>query len=235
MLPIATSLLAALLGHSCPTLSPNDPPPCAASNVPGCLPGYRLVHDTSGRPFYVCTSGVISAVQPLSQPLASTPSRSEVVATPAEVDSRGHVGLVLTPGVTSFPAHNGFDKAEEALQLALEFRGSEGGGRVRLTGEWASIGKIAEVSFKYVFLEEVFFRPWLAIGLGVASVNPDRDARASGSGSVGLDLYVSRDFFLTGELKGRVFTKGTEGPAHGLHISHHKQLSFFGGMGFYFF
>ena len=214
MLPVATSVLAALLGQSCPPPSLNDPPPCVVANVPGCLPGYGVLYDGSGRAQYVCTSSV---------------------APPTPVESRGHVGLVLTPGVTSFPAHNGFDKSEEAFQLALEFRGSEGGGRVRLTGEWASIGKIAELSFKYVFLEEVFFRPWLAIGLGVASVNPDKDVRASGSGSVGVDLYVTRDFFLTGELKGRVFTEGTQGSAHGLHISNQKQLSFLGGMGFYFF
>jgi hypothetical protein len=52
---------------------------------------------------------------------------------------------------------------------------------------------------------------------------------------VGLDLYISRDFFLTGELKGRVFTAGTEGPAHGLAISDRKQMSFLAGIGFFFF
>jgi hypothetical protein len=119
--------------------------------------------------------------------------------------------------------------------VALEFRGSEGGARMRFTGEWLSFGKIGEISFKYDFLEGFFFRPWLGIGVGIASINPNPDVRASASGSVGLDLYISRDFFLTGELKGRVFTAGTEGPAHGLAISDRKQMSFLAGSGFFFF
>jgi hypothetical protein len=237
MLPLATSLLAALLGQTCPTPSPYDPPPCAAAKVPGCLPGYRPQLDQSGRLVYVCNSAPLPApVQPAPQAVVPTPSPPAVAATPTPpVEERGHVGLVLMPGVSSYPSNHGLDGSKAGAQVALEFRGSEGGARVRLTGEWVSFGKIGELSFKYVFLEGVPFRPWLGIGVGIASINPNPDVRASASGSVGVDLYISRDFFLTSELKGRVFTQGTEGPAHGLAISDWKQLSFHAGMGFYFF
>ena len=235
MLPLATSILAALLGQSCPTPSPYDPPPCAAAKVPGCLPGYRPQFDRSGRVFYVCNSYAPppASVQPASQNVVSTPAVR--AAPPSPVERRGHVGLVLMPGVSAYPRYQGFDGSKAEGQVALEFRGSEGGARMRFTGEWVSFGKIGEISFKYDFLEGFFFRPWLGIGVGIASINPNPDVRASASGSVGLDLYISRDFFLTGELKGRVFTAGTEGPAHGLALSDRKQMSFLAGMGFYFF
>jgi hypothetical protein len=139
------------------------------------------------------------------------------------------------PGVAAFPTYRTFDEAKPEAQVALEFRGSEGGGRVRLTAEYTSFGKIGELSFKYDFFEGFFFRPWLAIGLGISSINPSPAVRASASASGGVDLYITRDFFLTGELKGRVFNEGTEGPAHALAISDQKQVSLFAGMGFYFF
>ena len=97
------------------------------------------------------------------------------------------------------------------------------------------VKEIGELSFKYDFFEGFFFRPWLAIGLGISSINPSPAVRASASASGGVDLYITRDFFLTGELKGRVFNEGTEGPAHALAISDQKQVSLFAGMGFYFF
>ncbi len=244
MLPLTTPLLAALLGQACPTPSPYDPPPCAAAKVPGCLPGYRPQYDRSGRLFYVCNNVQPRAafqspppsLQPASQASLTPTAPPELAATPPPPPSdRGHVGLVFMPGVSSFPTYHGFGGTKAEGQIALEFRGSEGGGRVRLTGEYTSFGKIGELSFKYDFLEGFFFRPWLAVGLGVASINPDPAVRASGSAAAGVDLYISRDFFLTGELKGRVFTEGTQGAAHGLAISDRRQISLLGGMGFYFF
>jgi hypothetical protein len=159
-----------------------------------------------------------------------------VAATPTPpVESRGHVGLVFMPGVAAFPTYRGPDNTKPEAQIALEFRGSEGGGRVRLTGEYASSGRIGELSFKYDFFDGFFFRPYLAVGLGVASINPNPGLRATGSAAAGVDLYISRDFFLTGELKGRLFSEGTEGPAHGLVVSDRTQVSFLAGIGFYVF
>jgi len=241
MLPLAFQLLPVLLGQACPTPSPYDPPPCAASRVPGCLPGYRPQWDRSGRLFYVCNGQSVqpqAAVQtPLAAPMpVSVTEPPAVAAKPPPTESRGHVGLVLMPGVSAFPASDrGLQTSKPEAQVALEFRGSEGGGRVRLVGEWTSFGKIGELSFKYNFFDDFFFRPWLAIGVGIASINPDASIRAAGSASFGLDLFLSRDFFLTGELKGRAFAVGTNGPAHGLAISDWRQVSLLGGMGFYFF
>jgi hypothetical protein len=71
--------------------------------------------------------------------------------------------------------------------------------------------------------------------VGVASINPDPELRAAGSGSAGIDLYLARDFFLTGEVKRRLFMAGTKGDAHGLVVAEEKQTSLLVGMGFYFF
>ena len=139
------------------------------------------------------------------------------------------------PGVAAFPSYHGLGGTKAEGQIALEFRGSEGGGRVRLTAEYASFGKIGEISFKYDFFDGFFFRPFLAVGLGVASINPDAEIRAAGSASVGLDLYLGRNFFLTGELKERMFMQGTDGSAHGLVTSDRRQTALLAGMGFYFF
>ena len=54
-------------------------------------------------------------------------------------------------------------------------------------------------------------------------------------GSAGIDLYLARDFFLTGEVKRRLFMAGTQGDAHGLVVAEEKQTSLLVGMGFYFF
>jgi hypothetical protein len=50
-----------------------------------------------------------------------------------------------------------------------------------------------------------------------------------------VDLYISRDFFLTSELKETLFTNGTNGSAHGLVVNYNRQASFLAGLGFYFF
>jgi hypothetical protein len=52
---LAPVLLALSLGQGCPEpLRPSDPPPCAAMNVAGCLPGYVASRDERGRRIYVC-------------------------------------------------------------------------------------------------------------------------------------------------------------------------------------
>ena len=151
------------------------------------------------------------------------------------LEDRGHVALVFTPGVSSFPRYTNIHETKPEGQIALEFRGNDGGMRFRLAGEYTSFGKLGEASFKYDFFDGFFFRPFLAIGIGIASINPDAEIRAAGSASVGLDLYLGRNFFLTGELKERMFMQGTDGSAHGLVTSDRRQTALLAGMGFYFF
>jgi len=139
------------------------------------------------------------------------------------------------PGVSAYPTYTRFERAKAEGQIALEFRATEGGGRVRIAGEYTSFGRIGELSFKYDLFDGFFFRPFLSVGVGVASINPDPELRAAGSGSAGIDLYLGRDFFLTGELKRRFFMAGTQGEAHGLVVAREKQTSLLVGMGFYLF
>ncbi len=249
MLPLASFLLAALLGQASPTLS--DPPPCAAANVPGCLPGYLARYDRWGRLVYVRDPDY---VPPLARsgptPLATARSQVAVAASwaypnaprarpaaqpEAAPEGRGHVGVVFMPGVSAYPTYTRFERAKAEGQIALEFRATEGGGRVRIAGEYTSFGRIGELSFKYDLFDGFFFRPFLSVGVGVASINPDPELRAAGSGSAGIDLYLGRDFFLTGELKRRFFMAGTQGEAHGLVVAREKQTSLLVGMGFYLF
>jgi hypothetical protein len=265
MLPVASFLLAALLGQS--SLPNADPPPCVATQVPGCVPGYVLKSNLWGVAVYVRDPNY---VPPLAQsgpaPLRTVPSEIQFVASnnrpaawaypiqgyaplpprtaqPAQVaepaqrpaEDRANVGLVFMPGVTTFPTYTKFDQGKGSAQVALEFRGNEGGFRVRLLGEYTAFGKIGELSLKYDLFDGFFFRPFLAVGGGVASINPDAQVRASASASAGIDLYLGRDFFLSGEAKRRMFMAGTQGDAHGLVVSPEKQTSFLFGMGFYLF
>lgn len=233
-------LLALSLGQACPPpSSPRDPPPCAVADAPGCLPGYRPRLDPWGRVIYACDRNYLPP--PGEAPVAPASARALAIAAPPEAraaaapEGRGHVGVVFMPGVSAFPSFTRLDETKAQGQIALEFRGTEGGGRVRLVGDYTSFGRIGELSVKYDFLDGFFLRPFLALGLGIASINPDPGVRASASASAGVDLYLSRDFFLTGELRGRVFTEGTSGPAHGLAISDRRQTSLLAGMGFYAF
>jgi len=248
MLPLALVVLGAALGQADAYAagSPSDPPPCAAANVPGCLPGYKAKIDRYGRLVYARDPAYYPPPAPQQYPQYSQPASWPYPTYPAtgtprpapepiQLESRGHVALVFMPGVSSFPTYTTLDATKPELQMALEFRGNEGGLRFRLSGEFASIGRIGEASFKYDFFDGFFFRPFLGIGLGVASINPDASLRATGSASAGIDLYLGRNFFLTGEVKERVFMAGTEGPAHGLVTSDSRQTSFLAGMGFYFF
>jgi hypothetical protein len=254
MLPLASFLLAALLGQAS---SISEPPPCAAANVPGCLPGYVARSDGWGRVIYIRDPDY---VPPLAQaaPVRVMPAHSQVVVMPAQFvpwdgqsaiaagamnplrperaqSSRGHVALVFMPGISTFPTYTRFSEGKPEGQIAVELRASEGGGRLRLAGEYTSFGKMGEASVKYDLLDGFFLRPFFAIGLGVASINPDPSLRAAASGSAGIDLYLARDFFLTGEIKRRVFVAGTQGDAHGLVVDPGKQTSIFAGFGYYFF
>jgi hypothetical protein len=251
MLPLALALLGAANSavDAYGVTSPSDAPPCAAANVPGCLPGYKARIDRYGRLVYARDPNYAPApplrpVQQYAQPQYVQPaSWAYPVATgiprpapePVRVESRGHVALVFMPGVSSFPKYTKFDDTRPEGQIALEFRGDRGGFRFRLAGEYTSFGKIGEVSFKYDLFDRFFFRPFLGIGLGVASINPDAELRATGSASGGIDLYLGRNFFLTGEVKQRLFMEGTQGSAHGVVISDRRQTALLAGMGFYFF
>jgi hypothetical protein len=239
MLLLIASLLAAPAGQD--SYSASDPPPCAAVQVAGCLPGYVARIDRSGRLIYVRSE--VAPPPARSSSFDATP-RSYAPPRPPEQfraravspsDSRGHVGLVLMPGVAAYPTFTRFKDTTAQAQIALELRGDDGGFRVRLVGAYTSFGKIGELSFKYDFFDGFFLRPFLAIGLGAASINPDPAVRATGSGSVGLDVYITRDFFLTGEIKEGLFMQGTQGPAHGLVTSDSRQTSLLAGFGFYFF
>jgi hypothetical protein len=244
MLPLAVALLGAATAASA------DPPPCAAANVPGCLPGYKARIDRYGRLIYARDPDYApppppQAVRPYAQPAfhAQPASWAYPVATgtprpapePLRREVRGHLAVVFMPGVSSFPKYTTFDAAKPEGQLALELRGDSGGFRFRLAGEYTSFGKIGEVSFKYDLFDRFFFRPFVGVGLGVASINPDADLRATGSGSAGVDLYLGRNIFLTGEVKHRLFMEGTQGAAHGVVVSDRRQTAFLAGMGFYFF
>jgi hypothetical protein len=177
----------------------------------------------------------LSAALPASWAYPTAP-RALPPPEPQEIsEGRGHVALVFMPGVAAFPSYTRLDRAKPEGQIALEFRGTEGGGRIRLAGEYTSFGKVGELSVKYDLLDRFFLRPFLAVGVGVASINPDPTPRAAGSGSAGIDLYLARDFFLTGEVKRRLFMAGTQGDAHGLVVAGEKQTSLLVGMGFYLF
>jgi hypothetical protein len=82
MLPLISFLLAALPGQASPSLS--DPPPCAAVNIKGCLPGYKPLYDRYGRLLYVRDSDY---VPPLAQaspaPLRTAPSQGAPAEQPA--------------------------------------------------------------------------------------------------------------------------------------------------------
>ena len=257
MLSLAAVVLGAAVAQVDPSAagSYSDPPPCAAANVPGCLPGYKARIDRYGRLVYARDPDYAPPPAPrpqarsysqYSQPAYSQYSQPASWAYPAtgvprpapepvRLEGRGHVALVFMPGVSTFPRYTRFDEAKPEGQLALEFRGNDGGFRFRLAGEYTSFGKVGEVSFKYDFFDGFFFRPFLGVGVGAASINPDPGLRAAGSASAGVDLYLGKDFFLTGEVKQRLFMEGTDGSAHGLVTSDRRQTAFFAGMGFYFF
>jgi len=241
---LAHIFLTALLGQNCPgPTSASGPPPCAAANVPGCLPGYVARTDQNGRIIFACDPnyGVpqAHAPPPAPPPLVATAAPPPWAYAPPPppgppAETRGQVAFVLMPGVSTYPRYTTLEQSNPLGQLALEIRGAQGGARLRFLGEYASFGRLGEVGVKYDFLESLPVRPFIGLGIGVAVINPDPTLRASFSASAGVDFFLSRDFFLTGEINGRLFTGGTNGPAQGLVISDLREMSVLAGMGFYF-
>jgi len=238
---LATAVLALALSQGCPEPpSRTGPPPCAASNVPGCLPGYVRDYDQYGRVIYRCDPNynhappLAYAPAPPPQPLPPAAPYPPPYAAPVPAprpEPRGVIALVLTPGVTTERDRTG--NAIGTGGIALELRGQTGGGRLRLGFESMSFGSVAEAALKYDFNDHGEIRPFLAIGAGAASVDHSPDWHFEASGSVGVDLYPTRNFFLTLELKQRVFTHQVSGPNFGLEQSGLPQTAFFFGAGIY--
>jgi hypothetical protein len=192
--------------------------------------------DEWGRVTYVCdpTYGAAPAYEPqgyAAPSYAPAPVYQARYAEPRE--RRGQFGLVLMPGGASL---DGGDTTDAAGAVAMELRGLTGGARLRLAFEYTRYTRVAEASLKYDFGREgTVLRPFLAMGLGAARFERydlDRDWHPTGSASAGLDLYLDKDFFVTAELKYRVFT--WDRPNTGLEISSIHQTALFVGAGFYF-
>ncbi len=255
---LAPLVLAAALSQasgpasSCPEPpSRSGPPPCAAANVPGCLPGYRRRVDEWGRVTYVCDPSYAAgppiqgppppegprgeAPAPAPAPPRYAPPYSSPYAPPpsygAAAPHRGPLGVVAMAGATTRLETN--RDGESAGALALELRGPVSGARLRLGLEYAPFGHVAEVAFKYDFNDRGQVRPFLAVGLGGADVDPVPGWRFEASAAIGLDLYLTRDLFLTTELKRRAFARRSDAAAYGLEFTDLHQTAFFVGIGFY--
>ena len=263
---LAPVVLALALSQGCPEpTSRSGPPPCAAQNVPGCLPGYVRDYDRWGRVVYRCDANyrapqIAPAPPPAPPPPPSAPEVQELPPAPLPDpapatapppspryrpsytapypapyarprEHRGIVGLVLMPGVTT-PR----DRSDHTLGVgaaALELRAEQGGGRLRFGFETMSFGSVADVGLKYDFNDGGEIRPFLGISAGAASVGPDPGWHFAASGSAGVDLYPTPNFFLTLELKQRVFTRRGAGPAYGIEQAGLPQTAFFFGIGVY--
>jgi len=251
---LAPIVLAAALGQACPEPSSRyGPPPCAAANVPGCLPGYHRTTDDLGRTIYVCNRNVYRpAPSPAPEEAPQAPFAPEPYAQsqpppgpapapyapryapqpwqpPSRAEHRGQLGFVLMPGGTSFDRGHTTDTAGAA---GLELRGPFGGGRLRLGFEYARDVRVADVTLKWDFNDRGQIRPFLAVGAGAARLmtTTDRSWRPTASVSLGVDLFVARDLFFTLEAKQRAFTHDT---ATGLELSSLHQTSLFAGIGIY--
>jgi hypothetical protein len=248
---LAPMFLAAALGQACPApLSRYGPPPCAAMNVPGCVPGYRRQVDGRGRVTYVCVPAYGAYGVPAQPEAYAAPAPPPMEAPPAPSyapapsyqprygatyaaprrEPRGQLGIVLMPGTATVDRGASGDGAGA---VALELRGFSGGARLRLGFEYTRFTRVADVALKYDFGNGPL-RPFVALGLGGARferADLERAWHPSASISGGLDLYLDRDFFVTLEAKQRAFTHDTP---TGLEASAIHQTSFFVGAGFYF-
>jgi len=127
--------------------------------------------------------------------------------------TRGMVGLVFMPFGTSRLTAPDFDTTYDAEvhgALALELRSPYpyspfSGGRFRFGTEISRHDRIFDVSFKYNFFDPGPFQPFLTLGVGVANLSPESDWRSTFSASAGMDFYLTRNFFLSLEFKGRGF------------------------------
>src|SRR5207237_1433279 len=138
-------------------LGPHPPLACSAANVPGCLPGYVAKTDEWGRLVYtrdpeyapplardapvslaIAHSQVVMPAElaSWSEPMAAPTLH---VARPGRVQgSRGHFALVFMPGISTFPTYTRLSEGKAEGQVAIELRGSQGGGRLRLAGGYTS-------------------------------------------------------------------------------------------------
>jgi hypothetical protein len=238
---LAPILLSVALAQPCPQpLSPSDPPPCAVANVPGCLPGYTAVRDRNGRVLYACATSAAPAapVRPTYAAPAYAPPApaAPYLAYAPREERRGRLALVLTPGRTTDPAlgvHGGHDLDRFAGAAALELRGRRGGARVRVQYQHAEVGRVAELGLKYDFLDRTPLRPFVGIGVGAASLDPETRWRASGSLFGGFDLYLDRNAFLTAEIQGRRFANRTSDAGHALEVTGRRQTTVLVGIGIY--
>ncbi len=272
---LAPLVLVAALGQaSGPTLAPQQgacpapltrygPPPCAASNVPGCVPGYRRTVDAWGRTTYVCDPQAYQAA-PAPPPPQAEPAPQGYPPPPAYVPPppapraapryappppawagpreapRGQLGLVLLPGsVSRLEGSPGYSDSTGALGLSLELRGPWGGERLRFGFEGSGDARLMDVGLKYDFNDGGILRPFLSLALGGASIDQtstlpiDSGLYFTVAGSLGLDLYVSRNLFLTFELKQRGFMVRTVAPDGYTDLSTLRQTGFFFGVGLY--
>jgi len=151
---------------------------------------------------------VLTGRRPGAQPATGIPRPAPE---PVRMESSGHVALVFMPGVASFPKYTRFEDAKAEGQLALEFRGNDGGVSLSPGGRVHLFGKIGELSFKYDFFDGFFFRPFLGVGVGVASINPDASIRAAGQRVGGRRPLSGTRFLPDGEVRQRLFMEGTDG------------------------
>ncbi len=243
---LANLLLAVALGQGCgQPATPNDPPPCAAMNVPGCLPGYVPIRDRYGRLIYACEGSYRARAQlvpayPAAAPALVQPSYPPPYpahpAAEARAPRRGLLALVLTPGrTTDFDRDRpgGHDLDKVAAAAAIELRGREGGARVRFQYQLTELGRVAELGLKYDFFDRSPLRPFVGLAAGGATTDPDRDWRASGSAFAGVDVYLSRNAFLTAEIQGRRFATRSSGGGRGLELTGQHQTTALAGLGIY--
>lgn len=136
------------------------------------------------------------------------PPRYYPAPPPQAYPPRGMVGLVFMPlGSSSLSSDvQGYQTVSDPhAAVALEIRGPHGGGRLRLGAEFTPHDRIMDVSLKYNFLDRTPLQPFLTLGVGAGMLGPETVWRPSFSASVGIDLFLTRDFFFTAELKGRAF------------------------------
>ncbi len=242
---LASMILAAAVGQACvEPPSRFGPPPCAAANVPGCLPGYRPQVDPWGRVTYVCDRAAYQA--PPQQPAPSLGAPPDVAIpppaptyvpppgpppySPARPYRRVQVGFVLMPGATTFDRGHTTDGT---LALGLELRGPLGGAGIRFGYEYSNLVSVLDFAFKYDFIDGPV-SPFLSLGIGGASIDAalagaapglSRVWRWTGSISGGIDFALAPNMFATLELKQRVFARD------GLDASDLHQTSFLVGVG----
>jgi hypothetical protein len=126
---------------------------------------------------------------------------------------RGMVGLVFMPlgSATLSSDETGTTYASQvhgalALEVRSPYYGPLSGARLRFVGELSEHDRVLEASFKYNFLDPLPLQPFIALGMGAARLGPEVDWRAEFAASAGIDFFLTPNFFLSAELKGRAFS-----------------------------